>query len=590
MYRGKYYGVPNFKGGYCGNNPPTSLQLNQAFDLDNIVIGSEGRGFRSRLGNSVYASASIYGTPFKVIQDLTYTSTSTGSYGQSVTIAYTTGGTAGAEVVTVTGTAISIKIQSGVSTATNVRTAFNLVGAATTLATCSISGTAGNTQTGPVTASNLAVTSLNAGSNVQGIGYLLTAAQATYIGAVIGTKLIRITDGQDYTGSLTITAGADDQWSMFPFQDNIVAFGGPPTSPDVPFKWAGNSNGTVLSGTPPSAYGGFAANNRVFGFRTSGSPSTIYWSIIGSADDWTGAGSGSAVVGSFSDNQRVTGAIVISTNYVLVFKEASTYQMVISAAPFPIYSMFDSVGCVGKNACLAVDGVGYWINQRGRMSSTDGENYQEYPPVADDLWNSVQTSRYPYINGFRQKGSDYDWIVWMVSTSGSTNNVAICWDLINKCWIRHTTGYKFNVSTKDNTNHVYLGGYDGRVYQPDLLYFDGSETAPGTITSYWKSGWMNLNTPEEIIQVRRFVAQFKTRSTGTVNVSYGFDFNADQYSFTFSQVPTASELLQSKRQELSRRGNFFEFKIGGSSATVDTAIYQVTLGGKLYGQKRLGST
>ncbi len=490
MYRGKYFNVPNFKGGYCGNNPLTQLQLNQAADLDNVVIGSEGRGLRSRLGNALYVS-----------------------------------------------------------------------------------------------------TTFNSGANVQGLGYLLTAAQTAYVGAVVGAKFYRVADATDYTGSLTITAGADNQWSLFPFQDTLVGFGGPPASPDVPFSWSGTANATVLTGTPPSAYGGFAANNRVFGFRTSANPSTIYWSIIGSANDWTGAGSGSAVVGSFSDNQRVTGAIVISTNYVLMFKEASTYQMVISAAPFPIYSMFDSVGCVGKNACIAIDGIGYWINQRGRMSSTDGENYQEYPPVADDLWNAVQPSRYPYIVGFRQKGVDYDWLVWMVSTTGSTNNVAIIWDLINKCWLRCTTGYKFNVAAKDTKNNIFLGGYNGKIYSPSVAatYADASESSPGTITSYWRSGWLNLNTPEEIMQVRRFVAQFMTRTSGTVNVSYGFDFVADGYSFTFNQAPTASELIQSKRQELVHRGNFFQFKIGGSSSTIDTAINSVTLGGKIYGQKKLGA-
>jgi hypothetical protein len=491
MFRGKYFAIPNFKGGYCGNNPLTQLQLNQAADLDNIVIGSEGRGFRSRKGNATFVA-----------------------------------------------------------------------------------------------------TTFNSGANVQGIGYLLTAAQSTYIGTVVGNKFYRVSDATDYTGALSITTGADNQWSLFTFQDTLVGFGGSPTSPDVPFSWPGTGNAVVLTGTPPSAYGGFSANNRVFAFRTNANPSTIYWSIIGSANDWTGAGSGNAVVGSFSDNQRITGAVTLSTNYVLLFKEASTYQMVISAAPFPIYSMFDSVGCVGKNACLALDGAAYWINQRGRMSSTDGENYKEYPPVADDLWNAVQKGRYPYINGFRQKGIDYDWIVWMVSTTGSTNNTTIIWDLINECWLKCSTGYKFNVSAKDNNNTVYLGGYNGKIYNPDVAatYADASESSPGTIAAYWRSGWMNFNTPEEIMQVRRFVAQYLTKASGTVNVNYGFDFVPDGYNFTFAQTPVAAEVITSKRQELVHRGNFFQFKIGSSSSTIDMAINSVTLGGKIYGQKKLSSS
>lgn len=83
----------------------------------------------------------------KVIQDLTYTAVKGGQSGNSITVAYTTGGTAGAEVVTVTGNAISIQIQSGTSTASQIRTAFNAVAAATALATCAVSGTGSTAQT-----------------------------------------------------------------------------------------------------------------------------------------------------------------------------------------------------------------------------------------------------------------------------------------------------------------------------------------------------------------------------------------------------------------------------------------------------------
>lgn len=84
-----------------------------------------------------------------VVQDLTYTSALFGVAGNSTTIAYTTGGTAGAEVVTVVGSAISVKIQSGVSTATQVRAAVNLSAPALLLVSCAITGTAGTAQTAP---------------------------------------------------------------------------------------------------------------------------------------------------------------------------------------------------------------------------------------------------------------------------------------------------------------------------------------------------------------------------------------------------------------------------------------------------------
>lgn len=63
-----------------------------------------------------------------------------GAAGNSITVAFTAGGTAGAEVVTVTGTAISIRVESGVSTAAQVNTAFAASAAAVALATMAVVG------------------------------------------------------------------------------------------------------------------------------------------------------------------------------------------------------------------------------------------------------------------------------------------------------------------------------------------------------------------------------------------------------------------------------------------------------------------
>ncbi len=483
--------INDFRGGLCSNLPISNLQVNQASDLDNIVIKPNGQGFRSRLGNTLYVS-----------------------------------------------------------------------------------------------------TTFNSGANCQGIGYLLTSAQAVSIGAVFGNKFYDVINGNDRTGSLTITAGADDQWDFFAFNDQLLAFGGPSTSPDVPFEWNGTSgNATVLTGTPPSAYGAFTTNNRVFAFRTAANPSTMYWSIIANENNWTGAGSGNATIGSLSDSQRITAATILSTNYVIVFKDTSCYQMVTSSAPFPVYSLFDTVGCPGKGACLSINGTAYWINQYGRMVSTDGENLKEYPPNTDDKWNAVQVSRYPYIKGFRQKGADYDWVVWMVSTTGSTNNIAIIWDLLNGCWLQCTTGYNFNVLTSDNGRVNYMGGYNGHVYLLDVAatYTDASNGS-AAIASYWRSGWINPQINNEIVQVQKAIATYSTKASGNITLNYGFDFNLDSKSVTFSQTATGSELYTSRLNVLTGRGNFFNFKVGLSSSSIDMNFQSLTLRGKVYGQKRISAS
>ncbi len=495
MYRGNYIPIGSFKGGYCGNYSPSQLALNQAADLDNIVISPDGKGFRTRLGNTKLNSAPI-----------------------------------------------------------------------------------------------------NSGANIQGLyRYILPNGANTSLMAVVGAKLYVVNtdtgNTADITGSITITAGADNQWDMLTFNDNAIGFGGSSATPDAPWVYTSSGNASALGGTPPSAYGAFTANNRVFAFRTAAGPSTIYWSTLANAADWTSAGSGSATVGSLNDNQAITAAKVLGTNYVLVFKQNSTYQMIISAAPFPIYTLFDNVGCVGKNAAVNIDGVVYFINAQKRMYSTDGEKLQEYPPAANDLWNNQQQTRLPFITGFRQRGADFDWLVWLTSTTGSTNNVALIWDLINKCWLKCSTGYKFNVVHTDPLSITWGGNYAGNIFQQGTAatYADASESSPGTIAGFWRTGWMNANI-EKIEQIRRVTVEYDTRASGNITVNYGFDFVADSSSFTLSQVAAGSEVSANRFSALSGRGNYIQLKIGQSSSTIDSSINQILLGGKAYGQKRFTST
>lgn len=119
----------------------------------------------SNLVRLAYKKETTYGvTPaavkaLLVVQDITYTAVKGGVPGNLISIEYANTATAGAETVTVTGNAILVGIQSGVSTATQVNTAIGLSAAALLLVTRAITGVGANTQ---VTA---AATFLATGSN-----------------------------------------------------------------------------------------------------------------------------------------------------------------------------------------------------------------------------------------------------------------------------------------------------------------------------------------------------------------------------------------------------------------------------------------
>jgi hypothetical protein len=90
-----------------------------------------------------------------VLADITYTAKVLGTIGNSITIQYIAGGTAGSETVTVAGTAITVAIANGASTAAQIETALAASAAASSLATIVVTGTPGNAQSTMLTPSPL---------------------------------------------------------------------------------------------------------------------------------------------------------------------------------------------------------------------------------------------------------------------------------------------------------------------------------------------------------------------------------------------------------------------------------------------------
>ena len=84
---------------------------------------------------SKFSVSSVGAYASKVTQGLTLTAVAWGTSGNSITIAFTGGATAGSEVVSVVGNAISVQIESGVSSVTQVRTAMQAESTCTALVT-----------------------------------------------------------------------------------------------------------------------------------------------------------------------------------------------------------------------------------------------------------------------------------------------------------------------------------------------------------------------------------------------------------------------------------------------------------------------
>lgn len=140
-----------------GGDTSGTINASRLTRIQHIIFGS-GNLRESSAASLSGASATIaFAVPAGtaatlVVQDLTYTAANVNVDGNSITVAYVAGGTAGSEVVTVTGNAISVSMDTGVSTATQIKAAIDASAAALALATVAITGTGSNAQVAAVAA------------------------------------------------------------------------------------------------------------------------------------------------------------------------------------------------------------------------------------------------------------------------------------------------------------------------------------------------------------------------------------------------------------------------------------------------------
>lgn len=389
---------------------------------------------------------------------------------------------------------------------------------------------------------------MNGGVAVQSLSYYKLVAGTEFLASVCGAKIFSSPlDGTmtDRTGAVTITAGQDNLWTFLTFNNIHIGFGGPSTAPDAPIQWTGAGNAAALAGTPPSAYGAVLANNRVFAFRTAAAPSIVQWSKLGDGQDWTATGSGSQSVLT-ANNDSITALSVLDTNTILVFKESSIHKMLIStlvSGAFPVFSLFPGTGCAGKHAQVVVDGICYFITPQGFMKITDGNEIIDdvkLPKLSyiDNIWSGINPSRFKYIQGYHVTGTDYEHILWIITSTaaGTTNDMAIRWDIQNKCWLRDKTGYKANAITSTPAGIIYTGHYDGKIYKQDVsgTTTEASESA-ANVDSYWLSGWQKFGVIDTFKSIVDSYLSFVTQSLGTILFSWGYDFNSLQRSISIDQ-------------------------------------------------------
>ncbi len=378
---------------------------------------------------------------------------------------------------------------------------------------------------------------------VTGLAYYKPISGTEYLMAICDDKIYKSEmDGtmDDITGAVTISSSDNNLWNFTQMNDLAIFVGG---APNAPIKWNATGNAAVLAGTPPQGKFAFQTQNRLFICNTTSNPSRVQWSILANPEDWSGTGSGSSDVWT-NDGEELTGHAILSNNLVLLFKNNSIHQMVTNAAPFPIYPLFTEVGTPCDSAVTVYGGKAYFMSSDAKFYATDGNTLIDMPHEdIDDILSNLNMTRLKYVQSSYQQGDGYSWIVWsMSSSSATTNDINIVWDLNNNCWLYNPTGYACNVFALTSQKVLYGGHYDGKIYKKDSSsskYTDDSVSG-GLIGGLWRWGWRDNKSFMYSSRPFKFSISFKTQTTGLCRFSYGFDYAQDTISHDFSMVGTGS--------------------------------------------------
>lgn len=364
------------------------------------------------------------------------------------------------------------------------------------------------------------------GAAIHGLGYFKTSGGSDFLVAIADTALFK-SDSLDgtmdtITGSLTITTGQNNIWTAASMNDLIIFVGG---APDAPIKWSGSGNGAVLGGSPPSGRFGIAANNRFFIGNTTSNPSRIAWSVLGDPEDWSGTGSGTQDVQK-NDGDTLVGGSLLGVDHLILFKQHSIHDLIVTSSPFPLFPLFDNVGAISKNGIVQVDGLIYFITPEPRMKATDGTKIYDFSDAIDDVWDGLDKTRLQYIQGMYFPREHVIW--WVCSSNGSsTHDICIEYNITHKSWWIHRSGFNMNVLTLAQDRTIYGGAYDGVIYKQEAsgTYTDASE-ASAAVASSWQSGWIDFEDMLESKTIPYTDLSFLTSETGTFKYAYGYDFSS----------------------------------------------------------------
>ena len=309
-------------------------------------------------------------------------------------------------------------------------------------------------------------------------------------------------------------------------------------------------------------------------------------------NQYTPLATNSAGTQRLQDGTKIMGALIAKEN-ILVWTDNALYTMKFVGAPFTFgfEQVGTNCGLIGKNACIEIDGVAYWMSNNG-FFAFDGTVNSLPCSVEDYVFDDVDTTKGQQIcAGLNNLFTEVVW--WYPSSSSDFNNRSVAYNYGESkqpplgTWYTNTNtnfnrtswmdtliypkpyATRFN-SSSSGTFPTVIGqtGLGQTVYfehetGTDQLNPDGSTTK---LTSYIKSFSFSLQASqsEVFLAMRRFLPNFKVL-TGSNDVTVGVtDYPAtDEIDSTYSPFTI---LPATTHVDTRARGRYANLKLENKNA------------------------
>jgi hypothetical protein len=422
-----------------------------------------------------------------------------------------------------------------------------------------------------------------------------------------------VTNTSDYVGWGEAASGDKvfdpGMWSLDNYGTKLIAliFNGPCFEWDAASVTATSTRATIIANAPtasrdvlvstPDRHLVFFGTETTIGDTTTQDDMFIRFSSQEDITDYTPTAVNTAGTQRFADGSKIMGALR-GRDAIYVWTDTALFTMRFVGAPFTFAFEQAGTNCglIGQNACVEVDGAGYWMSENGFFRYT-GKLESMDCLVEDYVYDDINTTSNQLINAglnnlfgeviwfYCSEGSNvvdrmvaYNYIdsssqrgIW---TTGSLNRTA--WEDSAVFGKPHATHY----NADDDTSFDVVGNTDGvtTYYEQEKGNNQVKRGVSTAITSNIESGDFDITQDQKqgvtfrgdgeyFMSIRRFIPDFLTQ-TGTTRITlYLRDYpNSSQVSSTLGPFDITSSTT---KQDTRARARSVALKVENTAVNQD---------------------